>query len=113
MIVVVLSKARLTFWAINPTVIYFQCRGGSRTCERVEREPITGSGAEPPAASRDRWGKLFVYFHTEKAKILVFKLKKTPMFGPFVDLPVFQYPFSILWCIFTGRQHSSAMQALY
>ena len=49
-----------------------------------------GLGVEPPARSRGRawWGsgakspswswKLFVYFHTKRAKSLVFKLKKTP-----------------------------------
>jgi len=57
--------------------------------ERVECEPITrhwvepqrGPGAEPLLGVPWSW-KLLVYFHTEGAKSLVFKLKKTPIFGP-------------------------------
>jgi len=65
----------------------FPCRGGSRICQReadhgeryngglLPAEPLVGGQASLKL-------KAFCLFSYKKVKSLVFKLKKTPMFGP-------------------------------
>jgi len=72
-------------FAVGPLSSYLGQLTGAEYGECVERESITGvwrqSPQRDPGADPPCWN-LFVYFHTKRAKSLVIKLKKTPMFGP-------------------------------